>query len=130
MLHYNSQKVDLMKIDKLIERNYPSVSVLEDMNQIAEWLRERDYFVVIDEDLDAIGVITLKDVNRFPCNQLIDCDFIKPKVSPDQNIFHVFKIMKDAKTDFLPVFERRKLIGVISLVAITETLIANNLGQN
>jgi hypothetical protein len=60
-----------MKIGDLINKNYPSVSVLEDMQQIAEWLKEKDDFVVIDEELHAIGVVTLKDVGRHTQNRLL-----------------------------------------------------------
>jgi hypothetical protein len=45
----------------IIDRNYTSVSVLEDMKEVGEWLREEPYMVVVDEDQTKIGLLTGKD---------------------------------------------------------------------
>jgi predicted transcriptional regulator len=109
-------------IDHLIDRDYDSVSILERVSQVTEWLNQKDYFVVIDKDLRAMGVITLQDVHKH-LYQVINCNFNKPHVNPSQSVFEVFETMRAAKTNYLPVYQHKKFIGVISQTAITKELI-------
>jgi len=118
------RKINLVEIDGLVDREYPSVSVLDYTRQVAKWLKNKDYYAVVNENGQAIGVMTLKDINNYPCMQVIDCSFAKPYVEPGQTIFEAFDVMKAAKTDCLPVQQHGKFIGVISLAAITEKLIS------
>lgn len=115
-----------MSIYDFIDTNYISVSILEEMEEISEWLKIHDYLVVIDEELKAVGIVTLKDAHLHPRHLLVDCDFIKPAVSTQQSILEVFEMMQFHKTDFLPVMEKNVFIGVISLISITESIIHNN----
>lgn len=72
------------------------------------------------EELHTTGIVTLKDLYSHPeSRNLIDCDINKPRLSPEQTIFEVFKIMQDKGYDFLPVYDDQKFIGVISLMTIT-----------
>jgi len=115
-----------MKIDNLIDRDYLSTSILEDIKDISEWLKETDYLTVIGQEFKAIGIVTLKDVLYNPCqHKVIDCNINKPHVNPNQTIFEVLNIMKFSQTDFLPVYENSEFIGVISLISITERLVHN-----
>jgi predicted transcriptional regulator len=112
-----------MEINNLIDRDYLSVSILEDMQQISEWLKEKPYLAIVDEELKVVGIVILQDVHAHPFHQVIDHNLTKPKVSPEQTIGEVFKLMKAAQIDFLPVYEQQDFIGVISLVAMTEQLL-------
>jgi signal transduction histidine kinase len=122
-----------MKITNLIDRDYLCVSALEDMRDIAEWLKENDYLTVIGQEFEAIGIVTFKDVQHNPCHcRVIDCNITKPHAGPDQTIFEVFNLMKAFQTDFLPVYHHNEFIGVIALMALTERLAgaAENVKQN
>lgn len=76
---------------------------------------------VVDEDLQTLGIITLKDLNSCPENhKLTDFNIAKPKASPDQTIYEVFNLMRQTNCDFLPVYEQENFIGVIAIMTITE----------
>ncbi|GAB2977398.1 hypothetical protein GCM10027049_10620 [Mucilaginibacter puniceus] len=112
-----------MKITNLIDSDYLCVSALEDMLDVSEWLKENDYLTVIGKEFKAIGIVTLKDVQRNSCHcRVIDCNITKPHAGPDQTIFEVFNLMKSFQTDFLPVYNKNEFIGVIALITITEWL--------
>lgn len=112
-----------MKINALITRKFVTVSVLEDTRDVSEWLHRDDYVVVIDEHEKALGVLTLKDIYTQPnARNVLDCEFVKPIVSPQQTILEAFSIMKQVESNYLPVFDSEGFCGVISLSAITERL--------
>lgn len=112
-----------MKIAKLIDRDVNSVSVLEDTRDLAAWLKERQYFAVIDEELHTAGIITINDIITDSARNVLDCNFVKPRVTSQQTIVQVFQIMQETGYDFLPVFDSDTFIGVISLIAITDRLV-------
>jgi predicted transcriptional regulator len=107
-----------MEIDILIDRQFASVSVLEEMSQIAEWLKESPYLAIVDEELQTIGILLPEDVLRHPQHLVIDCDFRKPAVQPDHSVEDVCALMQQAALDHLPVFQTDIFIGVISLTSI------------
>ncbi|PAW95179.1 hypothetical protein CKK33_17405 [Mucilaginibacter sp. MD40] len=113
-----------MKINNLIDRNFSAVSVLEDTRVVADILKETPYTAVIDEEDQTIGIITIKDLQANPESlQVIDCNITKPKVSSEQTIIETFNLMKEAKSDFLPVYENDQFVGVISLMSVMEKLV-------
>lgn len=112
-----------MEIRPLIDHNFYSLSILEDMQQIAEWLQKQNYYAIVDEELQTIGIVTAQDFVQNQHNQLIDHDFTKPSVRPDQNIREVFEVMKANHSPYLPVFDDQRFVGVISLWSLTERLL-------
>ncbi|WP_191163144.1 CBS domain-containing protein [Mucilaginibacter glaciei] len=90
------------------------------MSQIREWLQKHPYMVIVDEDLEKVGIVTAKDYLNYPHHCLIDCDFTKPIVSMDQTANDVFLLMKASDNHYLPVHVNHQLIGVISLISVTE----------
>jgi len=114
-----------MKINSLIDRDVTSVSVLEEIYEVGEWLKVQHYMAVVDEDMKTIGIITRKDILLNPSHgEVIDCDIKKPKASPDHTIDEVYKLMASSETDFLPVYEHNQFVGVISLKSLTEHLLS------
>jgi len=112
-----------MKISKHIDRRVLSASVLEDTRVMANWLREVPYMAIVDEDSNVIGIITIKDIQSNPeALNVLDCDISKPIVSPEQIILDAFEKMKEAHTDYLPVYHGADFLGVITLQQITERL--------
>lgn len=119
-----------MKISSLVDKNYRTVSVLEDTRDIFEWLRDERYLAVQEENSATVGIITILDLLTHPESRAVcDCDFNKTHVQPEQSVFEVFTIMKDSQSDYLPVYDNGTFIGVISLMAITERLV-NTLNAN
>lgn len=109
-----------MEINALVDRDFISVSILEDMQQVGEWLNERFYLAVVDEDLAITGIITREDHRKHPFHQIIDNDISKPRVRPDQRIDEVYELMRAANSDFLPVYNQMQFVGVIGLAAMME----------
>jgi signal transduction histidine kinase len=109
-----------MKINALVDRNFATTSVLDDTRDVFNYLNEVNYLAVMDEEMHTTGIVTLKDLHTYPeSRNLLDCNLEKPKVSPQQTIFEVFKVMQDTGFEFLPVYEAENFIGVISLARIT-----------
>ncbi len=102
-----------MKIDLLIDKDYHTVSILEDTRQMAEWFALREYYAVMDEHLKVVGIITPRDVENNAHHQVIDCDFIKPTINPGQTVFEAMELMKQAQTDCLPVYDGTDFLGVL-----------------
>lgn len=113
----------LLSISDIIDTNYTTISILEDMQQVAEWLQDTDCFAVMDEELKIVAIITLKDVQRNPLHQVIDADISKPRVTMQQSILDVYALMETAQTDFLPVYLQDVFIGIISLKLIAKKII-------
>lgn len=111
-----------MKINPLIDRNYSSCDILEEVFEVAEWLQELKYLVPIDEHLLEAGIVTLEDINKHPFGAIKDCDIAKPKVSPEDTLFDVLEIMQANQLHYLPVFEQDKFVGVIAMVQIAKRL--------
>ncbi|HEY8661256.1 MAG TPA: HAMP domain-containing sensor histidine kinase [Hanamia sp.] len=112
-----------MKINNLVDRNFYTASALENISHISKLLNDHEYVAIIDEDLTTTGIITIKDLHsNADSSAIIDFDFLKPKVHPDQTIFEVFNVMKEGGTDFLPVYENDYFIGVIALMTLMERL--------
>lgn len=113
-----------MKINALITRNFVTVSVLEDTRDVSEWLHRDDYVVVMDEHDKVLGILTLKDLHGQPdARNVLDCEFSKPHVSPQQGILEAFNVMRQVGSNYLPVFDDEGFCGVISLTALTARLI-------
>lgn len=111
-----------IKVEQIIDRNYSSVSILEDMQEIAGWLKGCRYLAIVDEEPKTVGVVTRSDVVNYPERQVIDCDFLKPQLAIEATILEAFILMKKVDAEFLPVYKQDTFIGVISLFTITEKL--------
>lgn len=113
-----------MKIGKLVNKNYKSISLLEGTRDIFVSLKDHHYLAIQEEDSSIVGIITFTDLLNNPDSRAVcDCNFTKPRVHPDQTIHDVFSIMKESQLDFLPVYENVQFIGVISLFSLTECLV-------
>jgi CBS domain-containing protein len=94
-----------MNISKLIDKNYASCSILEDMEELFEWLKSIPYLVVINEELKVAGVVNQNDLINHPTGRIIDFDFSKPIVSPEISVNEVFKLMLSTNSNCLLVYE-------------------------
>jgi Mg/Co/Ni transporter MgtE len=112
-----------MNISSIIDQNYACLSVMDDIRQVTELLKERECFAVIDEELQTVGIITISDIVREKRYQLIDIPIDKPQVSPAHTLEDVLRLMQTHSTAHLPVYESYRFIGIISLPAIAGGLL-------
>jgi len=61
-------------------------------------------------------------ISRKYVSDFLFADMTIPKVSPEKTIFEAFKLMKEAGTDYLAVYDNEQLLGVISIMNIAERL--------
>ncbi|TCD07666.1 CBS domain-containing protein [Pedobacter frigidisoli] len=119
-----------MDITHLIDKDFHTVSVLEDTRDAKKWFLVHQYMAVIDENSIIIGIITQNDLLKNPeSRQLLDVNFFKPIVELTQTLSEVFALMKQSQSDFLPVNHNDKFIGIITLLNLTqgfELAIKNN----
>jgi predicted transcriptional regulator len=111
-----------MSILNLIDRDFGSVSILEEMSHIERWLEENPYFAIIDENMNTVGILVKEDAVCNSANLVIDCDFKKPSVSPMQSLKETLSMMQSQDLSYLPVFQASVFIGVISSTAIHAAL--------
>ncbi len=105
-------------IKPLIDAHCGYVSILEDTRDVALWLKQVGYLVVVDEDLEIAGIIVPADLNDPLSRQIIDIDIKKPKIQPAQSLASVTCIMLENNQPHLPVYDHEDFLGVISLVRI------------
>ncbi|HOY31469.1 MAG TPA: chloride channel protein [Bacteroidales bacterium] len=116
--------LNLMKIDKLIETNFITVSPDDYLGQLVKVIArsERNIFPVVDHDNNLMGIIFLNDIRDIIFNQSLygklfvhNLMFMpSPIVDPDESMEEV--AMKFEKTDNynLPVVKNGKYIGFVS----------------
>lgn len=112
-----------MNISLLIDKNYSSCSILEDMEELFEWLKESNYLVVVNEELKVAGIVNQNDLIAHPTGRIIDFDFSKPTVSPDSSVIDAFNLMVLFSTNCLPVFNKVEFLGVVFINDLTRHLI-------
>jgi predicted transcriptional regulator len=111
-----------MKISPLIDTDYRSIDIEEEILEVSERLKEVRYLVPIDRNMQAVGIVTIDDVHRHPYGKIIDCDIAKPNTKPDDTLIYVMEMMKKDNLHYLPVFDQYKFVGVISLAKIAQRL--------
>ncbi|MDR2275978.1 MAG: CBS domain-containing protein [Sphingobacterium sp.] len=111
--YYN--KLTPNRINNLIDRNYITVSTLENISQVYQQLKNHEYLVVLNNEVP-VGIITLNDLNQNPQKKsLFDFASFQCKVLSNHSPHMVLNLMQISHKDFLPVFESNDFIGVISL---------------
>ena len=109
-------------IASIIDRDYTSVSILEEMSNIAEWLVTDPYLVIVDEELCSVGILVQRDVDKHPRRLVMDCDFAKPVVTPYHTLTEVLALMKGTGLFYLPVIDDTAFMGVISAVNVVKAM--------
>lgn len=116
--------LNLMRIDKLIETNFITVSPDDYLGQLVKVIArsERNIFPVVDNENNLLGIIFLNDIRDKIFNQSLygklfvhDLMFMpSPIVDPDESMEDV--AMKFEKTDNynLPVLKNGKYLGFVS----------------
>lgn len=79
-------------------------------------------FVVVFEGGSFKGILTPSDIIKSPHVLVIDCLHKKPRISCDQDMESVLKVMKESRNHVLPVFDSNDFIGVVLRETITDFL--------
>lgn len=111
-----------MKIIELIDRDYKTIDVKEDVLKVSELLKEIKYLVPVDENLNPLGIVTVDDISKLSYGKIIDIDITKPRVSQDDTLIPVMEMMQKNDLYYLPVFDQDKFIGAISLIKIASKM--------
>lgn len=101
-----------MKIDTFIKRNYKTASPFSGIAEVKNQLLEESAIVILEED-QFFGVLTVVDLVRKPHILALDCLTSKSIIEPDHSVESVLLQMNQENTDVLPVFIDNKLNGLI-----------------
>jgi CIC family chloride channel protein len=115
----------LMRIDKLIERNFNSISpemTLGEMLKISVAKSKRNIFPVLDENQRFLGIVLLDDIrsmmfDQTQYNKTYVSDFMKLApaiIFHDDSVEDVMNKFKESGAWNLPVVEDEKYVGFIS----------------
>lgn len=106
----------------ITDKKFNQVCILEEIKAVRKWLKDLDYLVVIDQNLQVEGIITMKDVQHLRQGSIIECDIRKPEINVNDSILSAWNMMKSSGSDFLPVYDEEGFVGVVSLKMITHKL--------
>ncbi|WP_167459500.1 ATP-binding protein [Pedobacter jejuensis] len=112
-----------MNISQLIDKNYYSCSILQDMEGLFKFLKDSLYLVVIDKELKVAGIVNQIDLINHPTGRIIDFDFSKPSVSTETSIVDVYNLMASSCANCLPVYDNMEFMGVISINHLSHYLL-------
>jgi len=111
-----------VKISSLIDRNYRSITIKEDLSTVLILLKEMKYLVAVDENLQPQGILTIDDIHQCTYGRITDIDIDKPSVGPNDTLVSVMEPMQKNNLHYLPVFDHGEFIGVVSLIAIANEM--------
>lgn len=119
-----------MKISGFVKKDFVSASAFAGVADLKNLLLQH-YAIVIMEEEQFFGVLTATDIVRKPHIIAIDCICDKTKIEIDSSLNNALSYMKRDFTEVLPVFEKKKFIGLIFKSDILEYLNEHcNLLQN
>lgn len=115
-----------IRVGDLMNRDIKTISKTTGLMSAVEMMRNLDISSLIvepDNDLDAYGIITRKDIvealveNNQDINSLfVEDSMTKPAitVNPELSVYNCHKIMRMVGVRRMPVADRGKLVGIIS----------------
>jgi K+-sensing histidine kinase KdpD len=102
-----------MRIDKLINRDYPTVGYYSGVNTVKDELIENNFLVVVDDDNNYKGVLTPRDLISRPHKIVADCLTAMDALSVDDTLYSTIDLFEKNHTTVLPVFNGNEFIGVL-----------------
>lgn len=111
-----------MNISQSIKKDYPTVSINENMAALTDSLMPGHYLVVLDEKRKPVGLITYTDYLKNPNGKVANCNFAEFKVCPESKIIETLKLMSRSGKDALPVFMEGEFHGVIRSYDLSQHL--------
>jgi two-component system, OmpR family, phosphate regulon sensor histidine kinase PhoR len=117
-----------MNINNFIKKEFDQFGPYEGIKQIKEKLIEKNA-VVITENSEFLGLLTVKDVLVKSHILAIDCISEKPRLQQNTNIFNALCLMQQNNLDVISVYNNKDFVGLVfkdeiisELVSINESL--------
>lgn len=92
------------------------------MEDIKLSLTPESYLVVLDDDLKAVGFISLSDMANYPKGRIKSLSFLKSPVTPNCEILEALTLMDKLGTNVLPVYLGKEFVGVVCYHELTRQL--------
>ncbi len=93
-----------MEIKDFIEKHEIIIAPFSSINAIKHILLEKEY-LVLKENNQFIGILTIKDVVKNDHQLAIDCYTIKPFIKEDTSIVDAFRLFDSSNHSILPVID-------------------------
>lgn len=114
-----------MKITNFIKKEFLIAGPFTGVSALKSQLLQ-NIGVVILENEQFFGVLTLKDLINRPHIIAIDCLSIKSALDPESTIYYALQVMKLENTDVLPVLTDNKIYGLVYKNDLIDYLTDNN----
>lgn len=101
-----------MLVKFLYRKDFDSISPTDGTLSIKNNLLSTQ-FLVVQNELGFVGVLTPEDLSKRPYNLVLDCLSPKPSVSVDADLDSTLAKMNQEQVSALPVFHNNKFSGVI-----------------
>lgn len=101
-----------MKITHLIRKDFLTINPFSGLNAVKNELLEHNAIVVQDEN-NFYGVLTIKDFVEKPKALVIDCLSIKKIIDHELSVEEVLTEMNELNLDVLPVGKNEEFIGLV-----------------
>lgn len=132
MTHHKDRNVlQMMKVNKLIEKNFKTVNVNGTMRDFTKEVAKskRNIFPVIDDEGNFYGVIFINDIRNIIFNtELWDTTLVKDlmympnvTVNPDESMESVAQKFQESEDYNLPVIKDGKYLGFVSRAQVFMT---------
>ncbi|WP_010665471.1 ATP-binding protein [Marinilabilia salmonicolor] len=110
-----------MLITPYIEKEYPKTELFTGVNIIEEELKEKRFFVVMENNNSFQGLLTVSDVFERQKKLVADCLTPKPSISPNATIHQALELMHKTQAPALPVIDSNQHFhGILSLTKLKE----------
>jgi signal transduction histidine kinase len=109
-------------IAPFIRNEFLTVNAFDGIYEVKHKIISSGGAVVMMED-EPIGLINANDLLSKTHHLVVDCLSQKPELQRDMRIAEALKIMMDSRSDVLPVYEDKKLIGVLHKGDMTNHLV-------
>ena len=114
-----------MKIKHHVQKTFETAYAYAGIDSVEKRLVDNS-FVVVFEGGSFKGILTPSDIVKSPHMLAIDCLHKKPRISCDQEMESVLKVIKESRNHVLPVFDGNDFIGVVLQETITDFLFEYN----
>ena len=110
-----------MKIRHHVQKTFEIACAYAGINSVEKHFVDNSFVVVFEGGLFK-GILTPSDIIKSPHMLAIDCLHEKPRISCDQDMESVLRVMKESRNHVLPVFDSNDFIGIVLQETVTNFL--------
>lgn len=114
-----------MKITNFIKKDFITANPFAGVAALRSQLLKEIGVVILEND-QFFGVLTIKDLINRPHNIAIDCLRAKTALNFESTIYYALQVMKLENTDVLPVLKDTKIYGLVYKNDLIDYLTENN----